>query len=95
MSLLNCKKNNTFQGFDAVGGASQGGQMAERLGNRAINQKVAGLIPGHVKMTMCPWARHFNLFASGGMSLCYCKSLWIRVFVNVNVAGIKCKHILN
>ena len=25
---------------------SDGSQMAERLGNRAINQKVAGLIPG-------------------------------------------------
>ena len=35
-----------------------GGQMAEQLGNQAINQKVAGLIPGQVK---CPWARHFTL----------------------------------
>ena len=25
----------------------KGAQMAERLGNRAINQKVAGLIPSH------------------------------------------------
>ena len=26
--------------------AENGSQMAERLGNRAINQKVTGLIPG-------------------------------------------------
>ena len=46
-----------------------GGQMAERLGSRAINQKVASLIPGSEKMTLCPWARHFTLLASGGLSL--------------------------
>ena len=40
------------------------GQMAERLGNRAINQKIAGSIPG--QMTLCPRARHFTLLASGG-----------------------------
>ena len=27
-----------------------GGQMAERLGSRAINQKVASSIPGHAKL---------------------------------------------
>ena len=27
----------------------RGGRMAELLGNRAINQKVAGLIPGRAK----------------------------------------------
>jgi len=43
-----------------------GGQMAERLGNRATNQKVVGSIPGRAKMTLCPWARHFTLLASGG-----------------------------
>ena len=43
-----------------------GSQMAERLGNRAIIQKVAGLIPGRAKMMLCPWARHFTLLASGG-----------------------------
>ena len=37
-----------------------GVQMAERLRKRAINQKVAGLIP------IDPWARHFSL---QGMSL--------------------------
>ena len=29
--------------------SAMGGQTAERLGNRVINQKVAGLIPGSVK----------------------------------------------
>ena len=29
--------------------AKMGGQMAERLGSRAINWKVAGSIPGHAK----------------------------------------------
>ena len=46
----------------------EGGQMAERLGNRAVNQKVSGSIPS-VPMTFCPWARHFTLLDSGGMSL--------------------------
>ena len=44
-----------------------GSLMAKRLGNRAMNQKVAGLIPGRGKMTMCPWARHFTLLASGNV----------------------------
>ena len=30
--------------------------MAEWLGKRAINQKVAGSIPDRAKMTLCPWA---------------------------------------
>ena len=47
----------------------KGGQMAERFGNRAINQMVAGSIPSRAKMTLCPWARHFTVLASGGMSL--------------------------
>ena len=42
--------------------------MAERLGNGAINQKVPGSILGSAKLC-CPWARHFTLLASGGMSL--------------------------
>ena len=29
--------------------AGQGSQMAERLGNQAFNQKVAGSIPGRAK----------------------------------------------
>ena len=44
-----------------------GGQMAERLGNRAINQKVASSIPGCEKIVLCPYARHFTLFASGNV----------------------------
>ena len=50
-------------------------QMGEQLGNRAMNQKVAGSIPG---MMLCPWARHFTLLASGECPCTYCKSLWIR-----------------
>ena len=46
--------------------------MAERLGNRAINQKVAGSIPGHAKMKLCPWARHFTQLASGECPCNYC-----------------------
>ena len=42
-----------------------GGQMAERLGIRAINQKVAGSIPDG-RHQSCPWARHFTLLARGG-----------------------------
>ena len=52
-----------------VEGGKPGGQMAERLGNQAINEKVDSSIPGHAKITLCPWARHFTLLASGGMSL--------------------------
>ena len=44
-------------------------QMAERLGNRATNQRVAGSIPGQVELRFVPWARHFTLLASGRMSL--------------------------
>ena len=44
-----------------------GGQMAERLGNRAFNQKVAGSILG--QMTLCPWERHLTLLAAAGISL--------------------------
>ena len=33
-----------------------GGQMAERLGSRAINQTVVG----SSQITLCPWARHFH-----------------------------------
>ena len=34
--------------------------MAKQLGNRAINQRVAG-------STLCPWARHLTLLASGNV----------------------------
>ena len=43
-------------------------QMAERLGSRAVHQKVAGSIPGR-SMTLRPWARHFTLLASGRVFL--------------------------
>ena len=51
-------------------------RMAERLGNRAINQKVAGSIPGRANMTLCPWARH--LPRGNVPVLTYYNSLWIR-----------------
>ena len=59
-------------------GSGTGSQMAERLGNRASNLKVTGLIPARAKMTLCPWARHFPLLASGECPCTYCMSLWIR-----------------
>ena len=52
-------------------------QIAERVGNRATNQKVAGLIPGRV-MKLCPWTTHFTLLTTGECPCTYCKSLWIR-----------------
>ena len=39
------------------------------MAERASNQKVAGSIYRRAKMTLCPWARHFTLLASEGMSL--------------------------
>ena len=42
--------------------------MAERLGNRAINQKVAGSIPGHA-IDVVSLGKALHSFASGGMSL--------------------------
>ena len=42
-------------------------QLAEQLENRASNQKVAGSIPRPCKMTLCPWARHFTLLATGNV----------------------------
>ena len=62
----------------AVAKLLQGSRVAERLGNWASNPKVAGSIPGHEKMTLCPWARHFTLLFSGERPCTYCKSLWIR-----------------
>ena len=59
--------------------------MAERLGNQATNQKVAGSILGSEKMTV-PWARRFTLLASGECPCTYRKSRWIRV-------SAKCKCI--
>ena len=47
-----------------------GSQVAERLGSRASNLKVASLIPGHVKL-QCDL---------GECPCTYCKSLWIRAF---------------
>ena len=76
-------------------GEKKGGHMAERLGNLAINQKVAGLIPGREKW--CLWTRHFTLLASGGIPCTYCKSrkqcfLYIKkinIKVNKPVIGYK------
>ena len=57
--------------YDLIISGSQipeGSQMAEQLGNRFSNQKVAGSIPGRA-ITLCPWARHFTLLASGNVPL--------------------------
>ena len=53
-------------------------QVAERLGNRASNQKFAGSIPSSAKIKLCAWARHFTLLSSGEWVFTYCKTLWIR-----------------
>ena len=62
--------------FDLIAHTLAKSQVAERLGNQASNQKVAG--SGLCKITLCPWARHFTLLASGECPCTYCKSLWIR-----------------
>ena len=59
------------------GGGKMGSQVAERLGNRASNQKIAGSIPSRANLR--PWARHLTLLASGECPCTYCNSLWIRV----------------
>ena len=55
------------------------GQMAERLGNGAINQKVAGSIPGSAKLH-CVFGQGTSPYLprGGGCPSTYCKSLWIR-----------------
>ena len=54
------------------------GQMAERSGNRAINQKIAGSIPGREKLH-CVLGQGTSPYLPQGECPCtYCKSLWIR-----------------
>ena len=43
-----------------------GGQMAEWLGNRAINQKIAGSIPGRAKLRL---GKALHPTCLGGISL--------------------------
>ena len=50
--------------------------MAERLGNRAINPKVAGLIPGRAN-DVVSLSKALHLPRENVPST-YCKSLWIR-----------------
>ena len=57
-----------------------GGQMAERLGNRAINQMVVGLFHGRAKCR-CVLGQGTSPYLPRGT---YSKSLWIR-------ASAKCK----
>ena len=62
-----------------------GGQMAERLGNRATNQKVAGSIPGRAKLR-CVFGQGTSPYlpqrgGGGGCPCTFFKSLWIRVNV--------------
>ena len=59
----------TFVSLSDFGCGKSGSQVVEWLGNGASNPKVGCSIPGHAIMTLCPWARHFTLLASGGMSL--------------------------
>ena len=43
------EENVKYSKFQTYGEGGQVGQMAERLGNWAINQEVASLIPGCAK----------------------------------------------
>ena len=57
------------------------GQMAEWLGNQAINQKVTGSIPGRAKLR-CVLGHGTSPYLPRGECLCtYFKSLWIRASV--------------
>ena len=64
--------------------------MAERLGNLAINQKVAGSIPGRAKMTLCPWALHPTCLG-WNVPVLYYTSLWIRA----SAKGLNVKRLLS
>ena len=52
--------------------------MAERLGNRAINKKVAGSIPGREKWLCVLGQGTSPCLPRGELPCTYCKSLWIR-----------------
>ena len=52
-------------------------QVAERLGKRAINQKVAGLIPGHAKLRSVLGQGTSPYLPRGECPCTYCKSLWM------------------
>ena len=55
-----------------------GFQLAERLGNWAINQEVASSIPGRAKLC-CVLGQGTSPYLPRGECPCtYCKSLWIR-----------------
>ena len=68
--------------------SQQESQVAERLGNRAGNLKVAGLIPGRSKWR-CVLGQGTSPYLPRGECPCTCcKSLWIRAsakWLNVNV----------
>ena len=55
----------------------RGGQMAEQLENLAFNQKVAGSIPGRVKLRCVLGQGTSPYFPLGERPSTYCKSLWI------------------
>ena len=62
-------------------------QMAERLGSRAINQKVVGSIPGRAKWRVLGQGTS-PYFPLGECPFIYWKSIWIRAsakWINVNV----------
>ena len=66
---------NTLLGAESP---QRGSQMAEWLGNRAINQKVASSIPGLAKCC-CVLGQGTSPYLPRGECPCtYCKSLWIR-----------------
>ena len=65
----------------------KGGQMAKRLGNRAINQKVASLIPGRAKWRCVLGQGTLPCLPRGEFPCTYWLALWIREsakWLNVN-----------
>ena len=54
--------------------------MAEWLGNRAINQKVAGLSPGQAKLCCVLGQGTSPYLLRGECPYTYCKSLWGTLF---------------
>ena len=75
-SLRSLKKSNPF---------TDRSQVAERLGNRATNLKVASSIPGHAKWRCGLGQGTLPYLPRGECSCTYCKSLWIRASAKCNV----------
>ena len=75
-----------------------GSQVVERLGNRAINQKVAGSIPRAVTNYVVSLGKALHPTCLGECPCTYSKSFWIRAsakWLNVNKFLCQCNTIIN